>query len=533
MAQRELARTCRAWPFEEARKLLRRLGGRAPAKGHVLLETGYGPSGLPHIGTFAEVARTAMVARAFALLCDTPAKIVAFSDDMDALRAVPDNLPRPQALAGHLGRPLSSVPNPYGTEHESYGDHNNARLMAFLKRFGFEAELMSATRMYREGRFDAALLQVLERFDEVMAIMLPTLGEERRRTFSPFLPLSPGSGRLLQTPTLERRPQDGTIVFADEDGRKVETPVTGGHCKLGWKTDWAMRWHALGVDYEMAGKDLTDSRLLSGRICRALGSRPPEGFIYELFLDRRGEKISKSRGNGMAIEEWLRYGTEESLALFLYSKPRTAKRLHFDVIGRHVDAYGEHLARFAGQSEAAKLENPAWHIHGGAVPADEQPLGYAMLLNLAAACNADDKATLWAFIARYLPGAAPGTRPLLDRMAAHAVHYYRDFVKPAKRYRAPDARERAALEALSARLAALPDDAGGERFQNETYAVGREHGFEPLRAWFRALYEVLLGQSAGPRFGGFVALYGRRETLALIARALAGALTGDEGGRGA
>lgn len=527
--QRELAQACRAWPFEEARQLLHRLGGRAPAKGHVLLETGYGPSGLPHIGTFAEVARTAMVARAFALLCDVPAKIAAFSDDMDALRAVPANLPHPQALAGQLGRPLSSVPNPYGSEHASYAGHNNARLMAFLERFGFQAELVSATRMYRQGRFDAALLQVLERFDEVMAIMLPTLGEERRRTFSPFLPLSPTSGRLLQTPTLERRVKAGTIVFADEDGRRAEVPVTGGHCKLGWKTDWAMRWHALGVDYEMAGKDLTDSRRLSGRICRALGSRPPEGFIYELFLDRRGEKISKSRGNGMAIEEWLRYGTEESLALFMYGKPRTAKRLHFDVIGRCVDTYGEHLARFGGESEAARLENPVWHIHGGRVPAGGEALGHATLLNLAAACNADDKATLWGFIARYLPGATPQTRPLLDRLAAHAVNYYRDFVKPAKRYRPPDERERAALATLSRRLAALADDAGGERFQSEAYAVGREHGFQPLRAWFQALYEVLLGQSAGPRFGGFVALYGRRETLALIARALAGELTSGDG----
>ena len=522
MSLRDRARAATAWPFEEARKLVERLGGREPEKGYVLFETGYGPSGLPHIGTFGEVARTSMVRHAFSLLCDAPTRLFAFSDDMDGLRKAPDNIPNRETVAEHLGRPLTGVPNPFDTEHASFGAHNNAMLRSFLDRFGFDYEFVSATEMYTTGRFDEALLRVLERFDAVMEIMLPTLREERRKTYSPFLPVSPATGRVLLVPTLERDPARGVIVFEDEDGVKRETPVTGGRCKLNWKPDWGMRWYALGVDYEMAGKDLIDSVRISGRVCRALGGAAPEGFNYELFLDENGEKISKSRGNGLTIEEWLRYGTEESLALFMYRKPRAAKRLHVDVIPRQVDDYARLLETFDGR-DGETLDNPVWHIHAGDdPPAERQPLSYAMLLNLASVCNAEDKAVLWGFIGRYLPGATPDTEPLLDRLAGLAVNYYRDIVKPARRRRAPTARERAAFEDLADRFEALPADADGETFQTEVYAVGREHGFEPLRAWFRALYEVLLGQSQGPRFGGFVALYGRDETLALMRETLAG-----------
>ena len=515
MSLRERARSSRAWPFEEARKLARRLGGGAPEKGHVLFQTGYGPSGLPHIGTFGEVARTAMVRHAFRALSDVPTRLVAFSDDMDGLRRVPDNLPRRELLERYLDRPLTRVPNPFDSGHESFGAHNNAMLCDFLDRFGFDYELVSATAMYTSGRFDEALLTVLERFDAVMEIMLPTLGEERRRSYSPFLPISPDSGRVLLVPTLERDLGRGTIVFEDEDGKRKEVPVTGGACKLNWKPDWGMRWHAFGVDYEMAGKDLIDSARISGRICRALGSDPPEGFHYELFLDENGEKISKSRGNGLTVEEWLRYGTPESLSLFMYRKPRAAKRFHFDVIPRQVDDYGALLASYDGDAED-RVDSPLWHIHAGAPPAAGQPVSFAMLLNLASACNAEERSVLWGFIARYVPGATPRSAPLLDRLADLALNYYRDIVKPAKRYRAPDARERAALAALAARLEALPRDADGEAIQREVYAVGKSHEFSPLKAWFQALYEVLLGQPSGPRFGSFVALYGRRETLALI-----------------
>ena len=520
-SDRELALECAAWPFAEARKLIARTGGATPAKGHVLFETGYGPSGLPHNGTFAEVARTTMVRHAFSLLSDAPTRLFAFSDDMDGLRAVPDNVPNPERLRPHLGKPLTAVPDPFGT-HESFAHHNNARLRAFLDRFGFDYEFKSATECYRSGLFDETMREVLRHYDEIMAVMLPTLGPERRETFSPILPLSPNTGRVLQTPLIGCDEAAGTVVFADEDGKRCEVPVTGGHCKLGWKTDWAMRWTALGVDYEMSGKDLIDSVRHSGQICRILGGVPPEGFHYELFLDENGHKISKSIGNGLTIDEWLRYGTPESLSLFMYQAPRKAKRLYFDVIPRHVDDYAAHLEKFGPQSPEERLRSPVWHIHGGAPPTPSQPIGYGVLLNLASVCNAEDKEVLWGFIARYVDDATPATMPMLDRLAALAVNYYLDFVRPEKRYRAPDDTERAALEDLAATLGRLPADAEAEAIQYEVYEVGKRHAFDPLRRWFQALYETLLGQSQGPRFGSFIALYGRDETVALIERVLAG-----------
>jgi len=518
---RELAAAARAWPFEEARKVLARIGAGAPAKGHVLFETGYGPSGLPHIGTFGEVVRTTMVRRAFRALSDVPTRLYAFSDDMDGLRRVPDNIPNPERITPHLGKPLTAIPDPFGT-HESFGHHNNARLRAFLDRFGFDYEFQSATECYRAGRFDAALRRVLERYDDVIAVILPTLGPERRATYSPFLPVCAKTGRVLQAPVVARDVDAGTIVYRDEDGSLVETPVTGGRCKLQWKADWAMRWHALDVDYEMSGKDLIDSVKLSSRICTILGGRPPEGFTYELFLDENGEKISKSKGNGLSVEQWLTYATPESLALFMYNAPRKAKKLFFDVIPRQVDDYLDLLAKYDKDDRAARLENPVWHIHGADVPAAEGHVTFGLLLNLASVCNTEDRAVLWGFITRYVPAATPASAPILDALVGHAIAYYRDVVKPEKHYRAPSAAERAALEDLAATLEALPPEASAEAIQNEVYEVGKRHPLENLRAWFKALYEVLLGQTEGPRMGSFIALYGKREMIALIRDALAG-----------
>ena len=518
---RTLAQNAKAWPFKEATALLKRICGTTPAKGYALFETGYGPSGLPHIGTFAEVARTTMVRHAFATLCDIPTRLVAFSDDMDALRKVPDNIPERAMVEQHLGKPLTQIPDPFGT-HESFGAHNNARLRAFLDDFGFDYSFKSSSEAYRSGEFDGALMDVLRHYDEIMRIILPTLGAERQATYSPFLPLCPKTDRVLQVPITARDEDAGTVSYVDEDGETMTVPVTGGRCKLQWKADWAMRWHALGVDYEMAGKDLISSVELSGKVCRALGSRPPAGFIYELFLDENGEKISKSRGNGLTIEEWLTYGPRDSLSLYMYNAPRRAKRLYFDVIPRHVDDYLTHLAKYPAQGEAERLESPAWHIHAGHPPAPEAGLSYGILLNLASVCNTEDPAVLWGFIARYVPGASPGTAPILDALVGHAIGYYRDRVKPAKAYRAPLAEERAALDDLRAVLAALPADASAEDIQTEVYEVGKRHPFESLRDWFRALYEILLGQSQGPRMGSFIALYGLAETVALIDRALAG-----------
>jgi len=517
---RDLAAASKAWPFQEARQLLERIGEKVPEKGFVLFETGYGPSGLPHIGTFGEVARTSMVRRAFQELSDIPTRLFAFSDDMDGLRKVPDNIPNKEMVAQHLGKPLTEVPDPFET-HESFGHHNNDRLRSFLDTFGFDYEFVSSTECYRAGQFDDALMAVLRNYDKVMNVILPTLGPERRATYSPFLPVCPTTRRVLQVPVVERDVDAGTIVYEGEDGDRVEVPVTGGHCKLQWKADWAMRWHALDVDYEMSGKDLIDSVRLSGQICRILGSAPPNGFTYELFLDENGEKISKSRGNGLTIEEWLRYGTPESLSLYMFQAPRKAKRLYFDVIPRATDDYLTHLAKFSGQDDK-RLDNPAWHIHSGTPPVEQVPVSFALLMNLAAACNTEDKAVLWGFISRYAVGASPATNPILDRLVGYAIAYYEDFVKPTKRYRAPNDNERAAMEELAATLEKLDPATAGEDIQNEIYEIGKRHAFENLRDWFKALYEVVFGQSQGPRFGSFVALYGVRESAALIRQALHG-----------
>lgn len=520
---RDLLAQSKAWPVAEALRLDERLRRRPPAKGFALFETGYGPSGLPHIGTFAEVFRTGLVRQAFARLSDLPSELYAFSDDMDGLRKVPENVPDREGVARHLGRPLTSIPDPFGT-HESFGHHMNARLRAFLDRFGFDYTFVSSTECYRSGRFDAALLRALERHDEIARIVTPLLGAERASTYSPFLPLSPRTGHVLQVRIEETRPAAGTVVFRDEDGTLTEVPVTGGACKLQWRADWAMRWAALDVDYEMSGKDLIDSVRVGSRICEALGGTPPVNLTYELFLDEAGEKISKSRGNGLTIEEWLRYGTPESLELFLYKDPKRAKRLHFDVIPRHVDEYLSLLDAAGRQDGAERLANPVWRIRDGRLPNDRVPagLGYAMLLNLASVVNAEEPEVLWGFVSRYAPGVTAETSPGLAALVERAVNYYRDFVRPAKRFRAPTPQERAALEELGAYLGGLPEaEVTGEAIQHELYEIGKRHGFANLRDWFMALYEVLLGQTEGPRFGSFVAVYGVAESRALVAQGLA------------
>ncbi len=519
---RETAMSSKAWPFEEARRVLKRYQKGAPEKGYVLFQTGYGPSGLPHIGTFGEVARTSMVRHAFEQISDIPTKLICFSDDMDGFRKVPTNVPMQDALKEDLHLPLTKVRDPFGT-HEGFAQHNNAMLCDFLDSFGFQYEFASATEYYTSGKFDEMLLTALDRFEKIQEIMLPTLGVERRETYSCFLPISPKTGHVLQVPTLERNVAKGTIVYQEPDGEKVEIPVTGGNVKMQWKPDWAMRWAALGVDYEMSGKDLIDSVTQSSKICRALGKQPPESLSYELFNDEQGQKISKSKGNGLSMEEWLTYAAPESLSYFMYQKPKTAKRLYFDVIPKAVDEYHQQLRAYPGQELKAQLNNPVWHIHGGEVPESTLMVPFAMLLNLASVSGAEDKEALWGFIRRYAPEATAETHPDLDQAAGFAVRYFNDFVKPTRQHRAPTDQEREALEALKAALADYDGPIEDEALQSVVYAVGRDR-FDPLRGWFTALYEVLLGASQGPRFGGFIALYGVPETIALIDKALAGEL---------
>ncbi|WP_225008742.1 MULTISPECIES: lysine--tRNA ligase [Novosphingobium] len=527
------AQTSKAWPFEEARKLIKRFpGGKKDASGAlvpVLFETGYGPSGLPHIGTFQEVLRTTLVRRAYEVLTGGhPTRLVAFSDDMDGLRKVPDNVPNKDVLSANLGKPLSRIPDPFGT-HESFAHHNNAMLRAFLDRFGFDYEFVSASDRYNSGAFDEALKNVLRQFDAIQAIMLPTLREERRKTYSPVLPVSPTTGEVLQVPIEVLDAEAGLVRFTDANGEVVEQSILGGRSKLQWKVDWAMRWVALGVDYEMCGKDLTDSVTQSGKIAQVLGGRRPEGLIYELFLDEKGEKISKSKGNGLTIEQWLDYGSEESLGFYLFREPKSAKSLHVGIIPRAVDEYWQFREKIPTQPIEQQLGNPVWHLlrtNGAASGEGEAlPVTYGLLLNLVGVLGA--KATrdqVWSYLANYVENADPAAHPALDGLVTNALAYNRDFVAPTLQRRKPEENEARALAALDEELAATSDDATAELLQNIVYEIGKDphYGFEALRDWFKALYETLLGSSAGPRMGSFIALYGIANTRALIAEALEG-----------
>ena len=538
----DAAAQSRAWPFEEARKIVKRY----EKKGYpdtVMFETGYGPSGLPHIGTFGEVARTTMVRHAFHVLTENKVKtkLLCFSDDMDGLRKVPENVPNRALMETYLGKPLTRVPDPFTKDYPSFGAANNARLRAFLDRFGFNYEFASATDYYTSGRFDETLLKMLANYDKIMAVIVPTLGEERRATYSPFLPISPVSGKVLQVAMIAHDAKKGTITYIEpETGEKIETEVTGGKVKCQWKADWAMRWTALGIDYEMAGKDLIDSVALSSKICRILGGTPPEGFNYELFLDDKGQKISKSKGNGLTIDEWLTYAPTSSLGLYMYQKPKTAKRLYFDVIPKAVDEYYSFLSAYPKQSWKDRLNNPVWHMHNGNPPKVDLPVPFAMLLNLVSASNAENADVLWGFISRYAKGATPENQPELDSLVGFAIRYFNDFVKPTKKFRAPDAVERETLEKIDQTLANLPADADAHTIQNALLDIGRvteryqdhnkkspDGGPGVSVSFFQMLYEVLIGQERGPRFGSFIALYGIDETRGLIAKALAGKLVNE------
>jgi lysyl-tRNA synthetase class 1 len=528
----------KAWPFEEARKIVKRYAKTGYPE-VVLFETGYGPSGLPHIGTFGEVARTTMVRHAFHVLTENKVKtrLLCFSDDMDGMRKIPENVPDRAALEPYLHMPLTSVPNPFGGDYPSFGDHNNAMLRRFLDTFGFDYEFASATDYYKSGRFDGALRHAVTKYDAIMKVMLPTLGPERQATYSPFLPISPKSGRVLYVPMKAVDTAAGTITFDDEDGEETTLPVTGGAVKMQWKPDFGMRWAALNVDFEMFGKDHQTNAPIYDKICEILGGRAPEHFVYELFLDEKGEKISKSKGNGLTIDEWLTYAPTESLGLFMYQRPRQAKKLYFDVIPKAVDEYYAFLSAYPRQDWKERLGNPVWHMHAGNPPAVDMPVQFALLLNLVSASNAQNKDVLWGFISRYAPGVSPGTHPELDKLTGYAIRYFDDFVKPTKQFRSPDDVERDALTKLSEMLSNLPANADGEAIQNAALNVARkieryqdhnkqspEGGPGVSVAFFQMIYQVLIGQERGPRFGSFAALYGIDNTRELIVRALGGKL---------
>lgn len=546
----DIAAQNRSWAFEEAKAVVKRLRAmnkgqiKTPEKGYVLFETGYGPSGLPHIGTFGEVCRTTMVMQAFkAMHPEIPTKLIAFSDDMDGLRKVPTNVPNQDVLTKALGMPLTSVPNPFDTEYNSFGEHNNAMLCKFLDNFGFEYEFVSSTKdCYKNGKFDKTLRLILEKYDEVREAVLPLLGEERSATYSPIFPIVQKKDEDRDYPVILHNArlksiddiENGVATFEVLDdselersgfakGELVTQSIFKGGCKAQWRADWALRWYAMDVDYEMAGKDLVTAANIAAEIVKILGGRGPAGFRYELFLDEEGKKISKSKGNGLSMEEWLTYAPHESLAYYMFQRPTSAKKLYFDVIPKAVDEYIGCIEKLPEQSPEKQLDNPAWYIHGGVVPKDQHtPISFALLLNLVNAANTDDASVLWGFIQKYAPDTTAQNTPFLDRLVGYAIQYYKDFVLPEKTYRAPDARERKALEALAVALEGMGEGHESEDYMTQVFSAGKDNGYdkEELRDWFQALYQVLLGQDQGPRFGSFVALYGANKTVALIKSAL-------------
>ncbi len=503
-----------SWPFEEARKILEKIDNKTPSKGYVLFETGYGPSGLPHIGTFGEVVRTSFVRHAFSLLApEIPTKMFCVSDDIDGLRKVPDNLPNQDLIKANLGKPLTCVPDPFGT-HQSYGHNMNARLRAFLDRFGFEYEFISATDKYKSGAFDKTMLRVLEKYDELIDLMLKNLGEERQETYSPFMPIDKESGKVIDKGVKGINKEKGTVIYIDEHGTQKETPVTGGNCKLQWKVDFGARWYGLEVDYEIYGKDHLPNEKIYHRICEILGKQPPINYFYEMFLSEDGAKISKSKGNGISVEDWLKYAPEESLSLYMYQKPRTAKRLYFGVIPKAMDEYLSFLLSYNKEIDQAKrINNPVFHIHFGQVPNPECNLTFSLLLNLASACNPENDEVLWGFISKYQQDQerelSKENSPNLDKMVGCAINYYNDFIKANKKYRDATALEKAAIIDLKNALQEIDKNSDAPAVQTLVFEIGKKHGYEKnMRDWFSALYQILLGQNEGPRMGSFIALYG-------------------------
>ena len=515
MIDKSIIQATSSWPFVEARKLVKERQKIYEKKGKITLQTGYGPSGLPHIGTFAEVARTTMMVNAIKQIIDIPTEIITFSDDMDGLRKVPDNIPNKEVLEKNLHKPLTSVPDPFN-KFKSFGEHNNEMLKRFLDQFNFNYIFRSSTETYTNGVFNKSLLLVLEKYEEIMNIMLPTLGKERKSTYSPFLPICPTTGKVLEVPIVEIKKKEGKIIYKNGD-KIIETDVTNGKCKLQWKVDWAMRWYAFDVDYEMYGKDLIESAILSSKICKVLGKKNPNGFAYELFLDEKGEKISKSKGNGITIEQWLKYASPESLSLYMYQNPKRAKKLYEDVVPKAVDEYLSCVDKFTEQDTKNRLLNPVWHIHNGKPPQEKSIMPFSVLLNLVGTSNATDKDVLWKFIKKYKKDIKTEEHPILDNLIVYALKYFKDIVQPNKKYRKPNEKEKKALQDLVSRLKKCDKQLDPEAIQTIVYSVGKENGYsENLREWFKAIYEIIFGDQDGPRMGFFISFFGIKETIELI-----------------
>ena len=504
-----------AWPFVEAKKILRERKKNIDQKGKIILQTGYGPSGLPHIGTFGEVARTSMVVNALNQLTNIPKEIITFSDDMDGLRKVPDNVPNQEILNENLHKPLTTIPDPFN-KFGSFGEHNNEMLKKFLNQFNFKYNFKSSTELYKSGFFNEVLRLILKNYKGIMEIIIPTLGKERQKTYSPFLPICPDTGLVLEIPINEIDEKNSKIIF-DNNGKKLEKSILDGNCKLQWKVDWAMRWYAIDVDFEMYGKDLIESAILSTKIIKLLGKSNPSSFAYELFLDEKGEKISKSKGNGITIDEWLKYASPESLSLFMYQNPKRAKKLYKEIVPKAVDEYLDFIEKGKTQNELQILLNPVWHVHDGLMPRENMIMTFSMLLNLVETSNADTKELLWKFVKKYKSNILEKDHPVFDKLIGYAIKYFNDVIKQNKKYKKPNGLEKKALEALINALEKCNDSMQPEDIQTQIYTVGKENGYkENLRDWFKLIYEVVFGDANGPRMGFFISFFGVNETKQLI-----------------
>ena len=515
MLDNNLIQSTSSWPFVEIRKLLKDRKDIIKAKNKITFQTGYGPSGLPHIGTFGEVARTSMMINVLKHIHKIDHELITFSDDMDGLRKVPDNIPNNNVLKANLGKPLTNIPDPFG-KYKSFGEHNNEMLKEFLKKFNFNFTFKSSTENYKKGVFNNSLIRVIEKYEEIMNIILPTLRDERKKTYCPFLPICPDTGKVLQIPLISMDAKKGTVIFKNND-KKLETNILDGNCKLQWKVDWAMRWFTFDVDFEMYGKDLTESAILSNKICKALGKTPPNGFAYELFLDEKGEKISKSKGNGISIEQWLRYASPESLSLYMYPNPKRAKKLYSEIVPKTVDEYLSLIEKYPNQKAKDQIINPVWHVHNGKPPKEKIVMPFSMLLNLVGSSNADNKEILWKFINKFHKEIKPKDHPILDGLTEYAINYFKDKVEPNKKFKTPNDIEKKALKNLVLKLEKIDQKSNPEDIQTIVYSVGKENGYEKnLRDWFKLIYQVLFGEEDGPRMGFFVSFFGLKETIGLI-----------------
>ena len=504
-----------SWPIVEAKKILRERKKYIDKKGKIILQTGYGPSGLPHIGTFGEVARTSMVVNALNYLTDLPKEIITFSDDLDGLRKVPDNVPNKDVLYKNLHKPLTNIPDPF-EKFKSFGEHNNEMLKKFLDKFKFKYKFMSSTNLYKSGFFNSTLKKILDNYEGIMNIIIPTLGKERQKTYSPFLPICNETGKVLEIPIIEIDKKNSSLIF-DNNGKKLKASILDGNCKLQWKVDWAMRWYTLDVDFEMYGKDLIESAILSSKIIKLLGRNSPSGFAYELFLDDKGEKISKSKGNGVTIEEWLNYASPESLSLFMYQNPKRAKKLYKEIVPKAVDEYLDLIEKSKKQDVRELLLNPLWHVHNGKIPSEDNIMSFSMLLNLVETSNASSEEILWKFVKNYKTDVAKNSFPIFNNLIKYSIKYFNDVVKQNKKYKKPNSLEMKALLDLILKLENCPDNMKPEDIQTEIYTVGKNNGYkENLREWFKLIYEVVFGVENGPRLGFFISFFGRKEMISLI-----------------